>query len=279
MSAPEDLTDRIALKRNRARAGQGAAMFLHRHAIDEMKERLKLVNRRFTAPVIVTSFPGIWASAFPGARVVADTETLPLERGAHDLVIHAMALHWSNDPVGQMVQARLALRPDGLFLGLLPGGQTLHQLRTALAEAEVALCGGLSPRVLPMADIRDLGHLLQRAGFALPVSDSFTLSVRYRSLEALLHDLRDMGETNAMAQRSRTPLAPAVLAEAARIYRAHFADGDALLATFELMVLTGWAPAPGQPRPLRPGSATARLADALGTSEQPLDDPARPRRP
>jgi len=156
------------LIRNRARAlGRTPALFLHEDAAAEIEERLNEVNRTFTSAAVVTGFAEPWREILPQAKIVPDDETLALEPGAHDLVIHALGLHWSNDPVGQIVQCHRALRPDGLFLAVMFGGQTLVELRAALAEAEIAVAGGLSPRVLPMAEIRDLGALLQRAGFAL----------------------------------------------------------------------------------------------------------------
>jgi SAM-dependent methyltransferase len=273
-ASPPPLTDRTALRRNRARAARTAgpdALFLHRLAGDEIKERLTEVNRRFTAPAVVTGFPDFWRDLLPGAVMVEDAPTLALEPGAHDLVIHAMALHWADDPVGQLVQCRHALCPDGLFLAALMGGRTLAGLRAALAEAEAALSGGLSPRVLPMADIRDLGALLQRAGFALPVADSTAVEADYASTWHLMRDLRAMGEGNALAARHRLPTRRALFDEAARRYAAHWtAPGGRVRAGFEMVFLTGWAPAPGQPQPLRPGSARQRLADALGADERPL---------
>ena len=279
MTRPPTLTNRAALTRNRARAlGQGAELFLHEEMAAEIEERLAEVNKRFTAPAIVTGFAGPWGARFPNARIVEDAETLALEEGAHDLVIHALALHWANDPVGQLIQCRRALRPDGLFLGVMFGGRTLSELRAALAEAETRLTGGLSPRVLPMAEIRDLGALLQRAGFALPVADAVRKTVTYLTAFHLIADLRAMGEGNALATRARRCTPRALFPEAARIYAESFPSGeDRIAATFEMIFLTGWAPAPGQQRPLRPGSATARLADALGTEETPLDEAGKPR--
>lgn len=268
------MTDRRALVAHRRRV-RDDALYLHEAARESLQDRLQMVNKRFTNVAIVTGLPDFWSAVFPDATVVPDDETLALDPGAHDLVIHAMALHWANDPVGQIVQARLALRPDGLFLAIFPGGETLHELRAALTQAEVALRGGLSPRIAPMADIRGVGALLQRAGLALPVVDSERLTVHYRDLLRLLHDLRAMGETNALAARARLGLTRAMLVEAERHYAAAYADADAgapLPATFELLTLTGWAPDPSQPKPLRPGSAAARLADALGTEERPLKD-------
>lgn len=283
IQTPPAVTDRAALSRNRSRAARAPALFLHEAALSEVEERLAEVNRRFTVPAVVTGWPDFWAAALPQARVVEDTAVLGLEPGAHDLVIHAMALHWADDPVGQLVQCRHALRPDGLFLSLCPGGRTLEELRAALAEAESEICGGLSPRVLPMGEIRDLGALLQRAGFGLPVADSIPLTVSYADAFALMRDLRAMGEGNALAARHRKIPPRALFAATAARYAAAFpapgeAPGGRIRATFELIALTGWAPADNQPRPLRPGSARARLADALGTTETPLPDAVLPPR-
>lgn len=281
MTTPPRLTDRAALARNRtrARAAGNPAMFLHEDCVAEVQERLSLVNRRFTKPAIVTAFPEIWQDALPGATYVPDDEVLALQPGAHDLVVHAMALHWADDPVGQLVQCRRALRPDGLLLCLFPGGQTLHELRASLAEAETGLTGGLSPRVSPMAEIRDAGGLLQRAGFALPVADSFTRTASYRDALHLARDLRAMGEGNALADRHRRFAPRALFAATAATYARHFPlPEDRIRATFEIFVLTGWSPDASQPKPLRPGSAAARLAEALDTPEITLPDPATPQR-
>jgi SAM-dependent methyltransferase len=265
---PPILTDRPALTRQRARA---RAMFLQSEALTEVQERLIEVNRTFTAPAVVTGFPEIWADAMPDAVIVPDDAVLDLAPGGHDLVIHALCLHWADDAVGQMVQCRRALHPDGLFIGIMFGGQTLHELRSALAMAEAEVTGGLSPRVLPMGEIRDLGGLLQRAGFALPVADSFTRRVIYRDAWHLMRDLRAMGEGNALAARLRRPTRAAVLTRAAAIYQDSHAGPDGrIAATFDFICLTGWAPADSQQKPLRPGSAAQRLADALGAPEVPL---------
>ena len=275
MTTPPPLTDLPALSCHRARAccltGHDDAMFLHRAAIADIQERLVEVNRTFTASAVVTGFPRTWEGTFPDATLVQDTEALDLHPGSHDLVIHAMGLHWANDPLGQLVQCRHALRPDGLFIAVLPGGRTLHELRSSMAEAETLVTGGLSPRVVPMGEIRDLGALMQRAGFALPVADSFTQTVHYSSFANLCADLRAMGETNALAARLRRFTGRGVLAAAEAIYRANFSTpDDRLRATFDLVFLTGWAPHDSQQQPLRPGSARARLADALGVPEEPL---------
>lgn len=279
MTQPPQFADRNALARQRARARHaGAALFLHEQAADEIEERLAEVNRRFTAPAVITAWPEFWQGILPGARIVGDDEVLALAPGAHDLVIDALTLHWANDPVGRIIQSRHALAPDGLYLAALLGGRTLAELRVALAEAEVALTGGLSPRVAPMAEIRDLGALLQRAGLALPVADAATLSVSYRDMTHLMRDLRAMGEANALALRPRGFTRASIFAGAARIYAENFRatpgpEGKArIAATFEMIFLTGWAPDPGQQQPLRPGSAAARLADALGTAERPAGE-------
>ena len=210
-------------------------------------------------------------ASLPG--MVEDTDTLDLAPESHDLVIHAMGLHWANDPVGQLVQCHRALEPDGLFLGVFFGGQTLRELRTALAEAETETTGGLSPRVAPMGEIRDLGALLQRAGFALPVADSLGRDVSYRDIFHLMRDVRAMGEGNALEMRRRQPTPRRLFQRAGEIYTANFATPDnRIAATFELMYLTGWSPSATQPQPLRPGSAANRLAEALGTKETPLRD-------
>ena len=274
------LTDRIALDRFRARAARAPALFLHEAVADEVNERLKEVNRAFTNPAVITPFAQIWREILPDARLIADTEPLALEPGAHDLVIHALCLHWADDPLGQIIQCRRALRPDGLFLGVLFGGQSLQELRAVLAQAESDLYGSLSPRVLPMAEIRDLGALLQRAGLALPVADSSLQTVLYRDLRHLVGDLRAMGESNALAQRHRRPMPRALFNRAEALYRERFAEpGGRLPATVETLYLTGWAPAESQPQPLRPGSATTRLAEALGTHETPLEPAPRPGQP
>jgi len=272
---PRDLTDRGALARYRKRALAFAspAMFLHEHAADLCKERLEEVNRSFRDTAVVSGFPTMVQGWFPDARTFGDTETLPLEPARSELFLHLLALHWSNDPVGQMIQARRALRPDGLFLGVTFGGQTLHELRTALAEAEARLVGGLSPRVAPMGEIRDYGGLLQRAGFALPVADSIDLTVEYESALHLMRDLRAMGEVNALAARPRTMTRRSLIEDASRIYAEHFTTGSGRVrATFEMVFLTGWAPSETQQKPLRPGSAQARLSDALGVQERPAGE-------
>jgi SAM-dependent methyltransferase len=268
------LFDTDLLGRRRARVGrEGRADFLQRAVAREVTERLREVNRRFRDAAVIGPRAGLWVTALAAegvaARAVEDAEVLALEAGEHDLVVHALALHWANDPVGQLVQARRALRPDGLLLAALYGGETLAELRAALAEAEIATLGGLSPRVAPMGEIRALGALLQRAGFAMPVADSLRFDVSYPDMLALMRDLRAMGETNVMHERLRRPMRREMLARAGALYADRFRLPDGRVrATFEVIFLTGWAPGPGQPKPLRPGSAVARLADALGVPER-----------
>ena len=270
MNQPNALTDRNALARNRMRADPGA-LFLQEVARDELQDRVAMVNKSFQSAAVVTGYPHLWDKS--SAMAVADADLLDLSPDKHDLVIHSLGLHWSNDPVGQLIQCRRALKPDGLLLAASLGGQSLHELRASLAEAEIAVSGGLSPRVAPMAELRDLGALLQRAGFALPVADSVDLNVEYRDMWHLMRDLRAMGEGNALNARLRHPTRRAVFERAAEIYAATYPGRDGgVRATFEIIVLTGWGPDTSQPQPLRPGSATARLADALGTDETSLPD-------
>ncbi|SHJ01325.1 methyltransferase domain-containing protein [Wenxinia saemankumensis] len=274
-AAPTPLIDRPALARRRARAARAPELFLQDHVAEGLLDRLAEVNRSFTAPAVVTAWPQVWEGRLPGARIVPDDEVLELEPGAHDLVLHALALHWANDPVGQIIQCRRALRPDGLFLGAAFGGQTLAELRAALGQAEIAVTGGLSPRIAPMGEVRDVGALLQRAGLALPVADVETTRVTYADPFALMRDLRAMGESNALTARLRRPTRRAVMMEAARLYAQAYGQPDGrVAATFETIHLAGWAPDESQPQPLRPGSAAQRLADALGTDERPAGETA-----
>ena len=234
-----------------------------------------MVKRTFTDPLLVTPYPDHWAGLardFPVApRILPTADLLEVEEGAHDLVMHVFDLHWSNDPVGQLIQCRRALRPDGLLLAVFFAGRTLTELRECLGQAEIEVTGGLSPRIAPFGEIRDLGALLQRAGFALPVADSDLVKVAYSSPLKLLTDLRAMGEGNALNDRLRHPTRRAVFLRAMQLYQDAHGDGEGRVpATFELVTLTGWVPHDSQQKPLRPGSALASLADALGTSETPL---------
>ncbi len=265
------LFDRAALRRNRARAKRLPVDFLRLEAVADLEERLIEVNRTFTDLVIVTPRPDLWKGRLQGARFILDDDHLDLTEDSCDLIIHDLCLHWANDPVGQLIQSRRALRPDGLFLGTMFGGLTLQELRTALTEAEARLSGGLSPRVAPMAEVRDLGGLLQRAGFALPVADARPLNVSYASMTDLMSELRQMGETSALCGRRRQFSPKALFAMASDIYAKNFpADDNRIHATFDIITLTGWAPSTDQPKALRPGSATNSLAEALGTKETKL---------
>ncbi len=199
-----------------------------------------------------------------GPTFCADEEWLPVKPGCLDAVFSNLSLHWVNDLPGALVQVRRALKPDGLFLGTLFGGETLTELRNCLAEAEIAVEGGLSPRTSPLADVRDAGNLLNRAGFALPTIDTDMLTVRYREPMRLLADLRGMGETNAVLERRKTPMRREILMRAMALYVDRFADSDGTIpATFQVIHMTAWAPHESQPQPARPGSATVSLATAL----------------
>jgi SAM-dependent methyltransferase len=285
--AHPNIFDRRLLRTRRQRAARlGPAPFLLESVAADMVERLSLVLRGFTLGVdlgtptaavrealrgqvtTLIAVEPLAAERRTGLAVAADEEALPFRDGALDLVVSALALQFVNDLPGTLVQIRRALKPDGLFLAALLGGETLTELRQAFAAAESEIEGGASPRVAPFADLRDLGALLQRAGFALPVTDFERLTVRYESVFALMHDLRRMGAGNALAERRRTPLRRATLLRMAEIYAQRFADPDGRVrATFDIVWLAGWAPDESQQKPLAPGSARMRLADALNTEE------------
>ena len=263
--------------------------FLAKEVGENLAERLGAVNRRFTRGLDLSSRPEVssalatladsWTRTTlgPGA-LVADEEALPFQAGSFDLVTSALSLHAVNDLPGALAQIRGVLKPDGLFLAALFGGATLSELRTAFAAGESDVTGGASPRVAPMADVRDLGGLLQRAGFALPVADSEKTIVRYNSFATLVNDLRALGETNALAERSKAFLRRDVLAAALASYASDHADGEGrLVATFEVIYLTAWAPHPDQQKPLKPGSAAHRLADTLHTEELSAGEKAAPK--
>ncbi len=279
-----------AQHRARAAANFSAHDFLLRRVAENMEDRLEIIRRDFPLALDLGAHQGfltqmtrdaaklgqiITADLSPtmlnhakGLRVVLDEERLPFADKSFNLIASALSLHWVNDLPGAMIQIRRALVPDGLFMGALFGGETLIELRQSLAEAEVECEGGLSPRVSPFADLRDMGALMQRAGFALPVVDSDRVTVNYGSVLKLMAELRGMGETNALIERHRTPMRRATLLRAAEIYQENFGLADGRVpATFEIIMLAGWSPHESQQKPLRPGSAKARLADALGTEE------------
>ena len=266
--------DRRLLRARLARAAAiGPATFLLDRVADDIAERLSAVLRTFDIVVDLGTPTDAVRRAIAGrvgtvAAVVADEEALPFRDASLDLVVSALALQFVNDLPGTLIQIRRALKPDGLFLAAMIGGESLAELRAAFAGAEAEVEGGVSPRVAPFADLRDLGALLQRAGFALPVTDVDRVTVRYASPLALMHDLRRMGAGNALIERQRTPLRRATLHRLLEIYAERFADPDGRIrATFEIVWLSGWAPHQSQQQPVAPGSAKTRLADALRTQE------------
>ena len=276
--------DRALLRRRQARARVlGFERFLIDRVASDLADRLGAVLREFPLAVdlgtpsdtVRTTLARLTSigrllrvASSPDADIVADEEALPFRDASLDLVVSALALQFVNDLPGALVQVRRALRPDGLFLAAVLGGETLTELRQSFAAAEAEVEGGVSPRVAPFADLRDMGALLQRAGFALPVTDVERLTVRYSSPFILMGELRRMGATNVLVQRRRVPLRRATLKRMAEIYAERFSDPDGKVrATFEIIWLSGWAPHESQQKPLRPGSAQVRLADALGTRE------------
>src|SRR6266567_1896337 len=272
--------DHAALRRNLRRAEKlGPATFLIDRAAEDLCDRLSAVLRRFELAVDLASPTDAVRRRLRGtdlvSNIIAVEEALPLREDSLDLVVSALALQFVNDLPGTFVQVRRALKPDGLFLAALIGGDSLTELRQAFAAAEAELEHGASPHVAPFADLRAIGMLLQRAGFALPVTDVDRLSVRYASPFALMQDLRRMGATNALAERRRIPLRRGTLMRMAEIYAERFGDPDGRVrATFDIVWLSGWKPHASQPQPLAPGSARTRLADALGTQETPAGDKA-----
>jgi len=292
------LFDRLAVARNRRRGP--AENFLFDEVAARLADRLLDIQRAFpmaldfsgrlslekqladagamTARGIKSLYAVVEAveSARPGATVIGDSEMLPVASGHFDLAMSVMALHWANDLPGVLIQARRSLKPDGLFLAAFLGGDTLFELRECLSAAEIEVAGGISPRVSPFVDLRDAGGLLQRAGFALPVADQDRIEVTYASPLALMHDLRAMGETNALVQRRKHFTSRTLFARASELYMQRYAKGGRIYATFDVIYLTGWAPHESQQKPLRPGSATTPLAKALGTEEQSAGDKAGP---
>jgi SAM-dependent methyltransferase len=279
MSSGPTIFDRKLLRARQQRArALGAETFLIDRVADELGERLSVVLRRFERAVDlgtptdavrrVLAASGKVATIVAADSVTVDEEALPFADGSLDLVVSALSLQFVNDLPGTLIQIRRALKADGLLLAALIGGGSLIELREAFAEAESQTEGGVSPRVAPFADVRELGALLQRAGLALPVVDSDRLTVRYATVFALMHDLRRMGATNMLSERRRTPLRRATLQRMTEIYAQRFADSDGRLrASFEIVWLSGWAPHDSQQKPLKPGSAAQRLADALGAKE------------
>ena len=267
------LVDRKALEMSRNRFIGPDECFLHDLVISEIKDRIQSINRDFQLIAIVTGLPTPWHKAFPTATIIEDKENLNLSHSFYDLIIHGMALHWANDPIGQLIQTRLALKNDGLMIAACLGGTTLNELRSVLTEAETTLVSGIHPRFMPLAEIRDLGSIMQRAGFALPVADSSITKFLYKDFYALLHDLRLMAETNVLINRNKYFSRRDIFELASELYQKRFSRSDeTLIATYEHIYLTGWAPDTSQQKPLRPGSAKVRLADALQTMETHLPD-------
>lgn len=287
--SPPCVFDRTLQRQRRRRAyALGPATFLIDRVADELAERLAAVVRQFELAVDLGSPTGAVRRAIAtqvgtviavdtiaqgfddraAPRLVADEEALPFADGSLDLVVSAFALQSVNDLPGTLVQIRRALKPDGLFLAAMLGGESLSELRQSFAAAEAEIEGGASPRVAPLVDAREAGALLQRAGFALPVTDVDRVIVRYASSLGLMADLRRMGATNALAERRRVPLRRATLKRVVEIYAECFADADGRVrASFDVVWLSGWAPHASQPQPLKPGSAKVRLADALNAKE------------
>jgi SAM-dependent methyltransferase len=312
-SAAQQPFDRSAVRRHRDRAAAGFEphAFLFDEIGQRLVERLAEIRRPFGRVLelgcrdgrLCPSMQGRYGGEFfvradvseamaraairrhaGPATIVADEETLPFADRSFDLVIGNLSLHWVNDLPGTLAQIRRALRPDGLFLASLFGGETLNELRAALLAADLAVSDGASPRVSPFCDVRDAAHLLSRAGFSLPVADVDRLQVTYADALALMRELRGMGETNALALRKRDPTRRDTIARAAAVYAEKFPaeepaeekEADRIRASFEVIYLAAWGPHENQQKPLRPGSAAARLADALDTREEPAGDAADP---
>lgn len=305
-----DLFDRQVLRRHRDRAAAGITQhdFLIREVAERLLERLEDIRRGFPLALDLGCHHGMVAAllqespAPPGgietlvqadlspamagraaargaAALAADEEALPFAEGRLDLVTSVLSLHWVNDLPGSLLQIRRVLKPDGLFLAAMIGGESLKELREALLQAESEVEGGVSPRVSPFADLRDMGALLQRAGFALPVADVDSITVTYPSPLALMEDLRGMGESGADRNRRHAFTRRETLLRAAAIYHERHADAAGRIpATFEVIYLTGWAPHATQPKPLAPGSAQARLAEALDSRELPGGEKATPKK-
>lgn len=275
-----------------ARAGFADTAFLHARVAEDLADRLEAIPRPFQRALalggggvfsrVLADRPSLAArighiiesDVVPGT-VVLDPEHLPFGDQAFDLIVSPLALHTVNDLPGALIQLRCALKPDGLLLASMFGGETLGELRLSLLQAESEITGGAALRVAPFADLQDIAGLLQRAGFALPAADRDVVVVRYGDAMRLLADLRGMGETAALAERPPRGLSRRILARMLSIYRERYSDGDGRVpATFEVLNATGWAPHESQQKPLKPGSATTRLADALNTAEKPAGEKA-----
>ena len=294
MSVPHRIFDRDLLRQRRQRAAPHMAghSFLLDRFLEDADERLSLIQRTFSSALVLGAHGGSAGALLrrrgigsvvememadalvPADQALAvrgDEEALPFAEASFDLIVAPLTLQFVNDLPGTLLQIHRCLKPDGLFLGGLFGGATLHELRRAWLDAEAEILAGASPRVAPFADVRDLGGLLQRAGFALPVVDADNMRVRYASALDLMQELRAMGAGNVLTDRRRVPVSRTLLMRVGEIYAERFADPDGRVpATFEMLVMTAWAPHESQQKPLQPGSAKTRLADALGTTERKL---------
>ncbi|HAA91876.1 MAG: SAM-dependent methyltransferase [Rhodospirillaceae bacterium] len=292
MSAPTRIFDRTRLASHRRRSASlfDRYDFLFRETASRLQDRLRDVDRDFHAALdlgarcsVLGGKALVTADLDPALRgnadrfVTLDEEFLPIRPGTLDLVVSNLCLHWTNDLPGALLQIRQALKLDGLFLAAMLGGETLKELRAALTEAELELTGGAAPRIAPFADIRDAGALLQRAGFALPVTDLDTLTVTYDNAFALMAELRGMGETNTLAETPAGVPMRELFPRAAAIYQDRFSDAEGRIpATFQIIYLHGWAPDSSQQQPLKPGSAENRLSDALNSLEISAGEEAKP---
>ena len=289
METPIQVFDRATVRRNRERAAAKFAAhdFLFREVGERLLDRLDDLTLRFPLAVEIGARHGLLRNLLAGRggiavlvetnlsvaalggdgalRLVADEELFPFADGSLDLVVSNLALHWANDLPGVLSQVRRALKPDGLFLASLFGGETLHELGQALGEAELAATGGMAPRIAPLVDVRDAGALLQRAGFALPVVDSDRIDVSYPDALALMRDLRHMGETNAAIERPRQLSRRDVVLGAAAVYHERFGDAQGRVpATFQIIYLTAWRPHESQQKPAKRGSGEISLTEVLG---------------
>lgn len=277
----------VRQRKRRARATFRDAAFLHERVVADLADRLEAIPRPFPR-VLALGGGGLFSEEVRvrpelSARIGSvletdldfiDPEHLPFAPGSFDLIVSPLALHWINDLPGALIQLRLALVADGLLLASLFGGETLHELRLSLIEAESELTGGAGPRVSPFADLQDIAGLLQRAGFALPAADRDVVTVRYGEPMRLLADLRAMGETSALRERNPRALSRRILARAFAIYGERYSEDGRVRATFEILTATGWSPHESQQKPLKPGSAKMRLADALKTEEKSAGEKA-----
>jgi SAM-dependent methyltransferase len=290
LNAPHIIFDRKLLHERQRRADRiGGENFLLERATEELSDRLATITRKFPRVALIETpkaaslkeklVASRQIEAIDIINIEDAAETVRAEPGNYDLAISLLSMQWLNDLPGVLAQIKRLLKPDGLLLAAMIGGDTLTELRDSFASAESEIEGGISPRVSPFVEVRTLGGLLQRAGLALPVTDVDRLTVRYANALELMRDLRRMGATNALGERNRKPLKRTTLLRAAEIYRERYGDTDGRVrATFEILWLSGWAPHESQQQPLKPGSAKARLADALRAVEFPAGDKAGPKK-